>query len=48
MGARYPDKHGFVPGKPHLLFETPAWFQNGVMRWWDISLDGQRVSHGEV
>jgi serine/threonine-protein kinase len=33
---------GLSMGKPHLLFEQPAYASWGAVRDWDISLDGQR------
>jgi len=33
---------GLSTGKPHLLFEQPAYASWGAVRDWDISLDGQR------
>jgi len=33
---------GVFPGKPRLLFKAPLLSYAGMVRTWDLSLDGQR------
>jgi serine/threonine-protein kinase len=34
---------GFSPSKPRLLFKAPGFMNGGIIRSWDVSLDGKRL-----